>query len=85
MHCAVFVSGCSVLAVRLLVFALRDEQVAAPPPAQISLHAWAFEEGGPPLTRWTPFLDLPDQSGRAAQAVGGRAGGGVAASGRWSI
>jgi hypothetical protein len=33
------------------------KQAAAPPPARRPLSAWAFEEGGPPLTRRTPFLD----------------------------
>lgn len=54
---------------------LGDHQAAAPPPAQISLYAWAFEEGGPPLTRWTPFLDLPEKSGEAGPNVTETAGG----------
>jgi hypothetical protein len=59
----VFVSWCSLLGVRLLVFVLEDEQAAARLRPQIPLYAWAFEEGGPPLTRWTPFLDMPEKSG----------------------
>jgi len=38
---------------------LGNQQAAAPPPARIWLDTWAFEEGSPPLSRRTPFLDPP--------------------------
>src|SRR5688500_6403803 len=43
---ALSVRRCSFLGVRPLLFVLGSEQAAAPPPAQVSLHAWAFEEVG---------------------------------------
>src|SRR3954470_19040119 len=61
--------ACSLLDVRLWMFVLRGEHAAAPPPAQIQLHAWACEEGGVRCCAPdTPFLDLPGKPGRAAQA-----------------
>ena len=39
----------------LLLVVLGDHRAAAPPPAQISHHAWAFEEGGSTASRWTPL------------------------------
>src|SRR4051812_15155270 len=70
------------LGVGLEVSVLGDQRAAAPPPAQISLHAWAFEEGGSTASRWTPLPRPADKSDRAAQAISGRAGGGAAASRR---
>src|SRR5207248_3269779 len=67
----VFVSCCSLLGVRLLLFVLGDEQAAAPPPAEIPLHAWAFEEGGSTASRWTPLPRPADKSGRAAPRIPG--------------
>lgn len=60
-----FVSGCSFLGVRPLLFGLGDEQPAAPPPARTPHQAWAFEEGGSTASRWTPLPRPAKENGQA--------------------
>jgi hypothetical protein len=81
-NASVFFSGCSFLGVRFLVFVFGGERAAAPPPAPIWLHAWAFEEGGSTASRWTPLPRPARKTGQGSPGVvevgrmrgGGKAG-----------